>query len=306
MNTKKTDKIIVAAEDAGKRADIFLCGLFPMLSRSYLQKQIKQGNVLINNNPIKNSCILKIDDEINFNFEEPILKLEPENIPVEILYEDEAMAVINKPFDMLTHPTSTEVKGTLVNALLYKFKTLCDCNGKMRPGIVHRLDRNTSGLLMIAKTNEAFEFLKEKMQKKEFVKKYYTIVSGMIENEEGEIALPIGRHPTKPEKMAVREDGKESLTRYKVIERINGYTFLDITLVTGRTHQIRVHFSETGHPIINDSLYGGAKLPVKTHEQVLQSYSITFISPFDLKERTISIPPDDDIMKVLNYLRKTK
>ncbi len=306
MTTKKTDKISVTAEDAGERIDVFLCRIYAELSRSTLQKYIKQGQVLVNDKIVKNSYTLKLDDEITLNLEEFGLKIEPENIPVEVLYEDETMAVINKPSNMLTHPTSIEKTGTLVNVLLYKFTQLCDCNGQMRPGIVHRLDRNTSGLLMIAKTNTAFEFLKEKMQNKAFTKKYYAIVSGNFDTKEGEITLPIGRHPTKPKKMTTRIDGKESITKYTVLESLKNYSLLDITLVTGRTHQIRVHFSAIGHPIVNDTLYGGAQLPVKTQEQVLQAYSITFVSPFDLQERTITINPDNDIIKTLNYLRNTK
>lgn len=304
MNTKKTSDFLITADDAGQRADIFLSAVFPEISRSYIQKQIKLGNVLVNSTPAKSSQILKIDDEISAGFEQSsLIEPKPENNPVEIIYEDDTMAVINKPSGMLTHPTSTETSGTLVNALLNTFDSLSDCNGKMRPGIVHRLDRNTSGLLMIAKTNEAYEFLKDKMQKREITKKYYAVVSGNLQKDSGSITSSIGRHPSKPEKMAIRVDGKTAITHYKVIERLSGYTFLDISIETGRTHQIRVHFSSLNHPIVNDSLYGGAKLPVKTTQQALQAYSLTFVSPYDLKERTITIDTDNDIMKTLNYLR---
>lgn len=303
----ENSNIYIDEDDSGKRLDAFLSALHSDLSRSYIQKQIKSQNVLLNGVPAKSSQLLKIDDEISVNFEIiNQIELEPEDLPIEVLYEDESMAVIKKPKNMLTHPTSSERSGTLVNALLYRFASLSDCNGEMRPGIVHRLDRNTCGLLMIAKTNEAYEFLKTQMKERTVTKKYYAIVSGTFDADKGSISTNIGRHPSRPEKMAVTKDGKAALTHFKVIERLNGYTFLDITLETGRTHQIRVHLSSIGHPVINDSMYGGARLPVKTQEQVLQAYSLTFISPYDKTEHTVKIEFDDDIIKSLNYLRNKK
>lgn len=307
MSTRNFNKYIISVDEAGERLDVTAARLYPEISRSRLQKEIKSGNILINSLPAKPSQILKTDDELIIEIEEqthPLIL--PENLPLKILYEDEACAVINKPKNMLTHPTTKETSGTLVNALLYKFESLSDCNGEFRPGIVHRLDRNTSGLLLIAKTNDAYEHLKSQIQNRSITKKYYAVVSGNFDNDEGTISTNIGRHPAKPEKMTVTEDGKPAVTHYKVIERFNGYTLLDILLETGRTHQIRVHLSHINHPIVNDSFYGGAKLPVKTTEQALQAYSLTFISPFDDKDRTITIDFDDDIIKLLNYLRSTK
>lgn len=306
MENTKNENIVITSDDAGKRLDVFLSELYPDISRSLIQKQIKSGCVQVNQKTTKPSCCLKIDDSIDTSFETPKIEISPENIDIEVLYEDSAMAVIKKPKNMLTHPTAGETTGTLVNALLYRFNSLCDLNGTMRPGIVHRLDRNTYGLLMIAKTNEAYEYLKDKMQKHEIKKKYYAVVSGNFDSDKGTISANIGRHPSKPERMAVTPDGKPSVTHYKVIERLDGYTLLDIILETGRTHQIRVHLSSIGHPIVCDSLYGGAKLPVRTSEQVLEAYSLTFTSPDDESEHTISIGYDDDIIKVLNYLRNTK
>lgn len=307
MNTKNRNKIIITPEEAGERLDSLLCTLYPGLSRSRIQKEIKNGCILVNKAAAKPSKILKIEDEIDISIEEPAkIEILPENLLLKILYEDEKCAVILKPKNMLTHPTAKETSGTLVNALLYHFKTLSDCNGEFRPGIVHRLDRNTSGLLLIAKTNDSYENLKLQMQNRTIEKRYYAVVSGNFENEEGTISTNLGRHPSKPEKMAVCADGKPAITHYSVAERFKGYTLLDIKLETGRTHQIRVHMAHIGHPIVNDSFYGGAKIPVKTTEQALQAYSLTFVSPADGQERTISTDFDDDIIKVLNYLRSTK
>ncbi len=299
------NQIKIEIEDSGQRLDVFLSSVVSDLSRSAIQKQIKNGNIVVNENIEKASYILKTDDIIslnivNYNITPPVA----ENIPLKILYNDDCVAVVYKPTNMLTHPTTTERNQTLVNALLYTFgDNLSHCNGLHRPGIVHRLDRNTSGLLLVAKNDYAYNFLKEQMQNRTIEKKYYAIVQGGFNQDTGIINENIGRHPNKPEKMAVLPTGKPSITHYKVLERFNGFTYLDINLETGRTHQIRVHMSHIKHPIVNDSMYGGIKLPVKTDEQVLQAYSLKFISPHDKCEHIITIEPDSDIIKVLNYLR---
>lgn len=306
--SNKHNTYIITNEDSGQRIDAFLSNIYSDLSRSYIQKQIKESNVLINDIVPKPSQILKTDDIVTEKFkQETNAELKAENIAIQVLYEDTCMLVVNKPSNMLTHPTSKERSHTLVNALLHYTKgELSTCNGTDRPGIVHRLDRNTSGILMIAKNDECYEFLKEQMQNRTIEKKYYALVSGVIKDNNGTIESNIGRHPSRPEKMAVIDSGKPSITHYSVLERFANFTLLDITLETGRTHQIRVHMAHIGHPIVNDSLYGNIKLPVKTNEQTLQSYSLKFITPYDNTEKSVSIPMDNDIIKALNYLRSKK
>ena len=296
--------IYIADEnDDGKRVDILLTDILSGVSRSKIQTQIKNGNIKINGKIQKSSYITKEDDviEITETVTEPV-KIEPENIKLDIVYEDENMLVVNKPSSMLTHPTINETSGTLVNALLYAYgNNLSDLNGEFRRGIVHRLDRNTTGLLMIAKNNKTHEFLSEQIKNHKIEKKYRAIVKGDWEKDEEIIDLPIGRNPKQPHKMMVREDGKESQTILKVIRRFKEATAVELTLITGRTHQIRVHMSHKGHPIYNDTLYGAGKGKVSTDEQVLQSFSLVFTKPFSDEIISLTIPPDEKYIKVYNY-----
>lgn len=291
--------------DENIRLDNFLVSVTSDMTRSKLQSLIKSGSVKVNGNIKKPSYNINEGDKIEFCIpEEQSLKIEAENLPLEIVYEDENMAVINKPSGMLTHPTSTEKSGTLVNALLFRFgENLSDINGEFRRGIVHRLDKNTSGLLMIAKNNKTHEYLADLIKNHDLTKKYRTIVKGVYPKEEDLIDLPIGRHPAQPHKMAVIENGKESTTIVKIIERYKDATYLEITLVTGRTHQIRVHLSHKGFPVFNDTLYGAGMEKVKTDEQVLQSYYLRFTKPFSDEIIELKIEPDEKIKKVLNYLK---
>lgn len=285
-----------------KRIDTYLADYMQEFSRSKIQAEIKKGSVLVNSKSVKPSYIIKEGDVIEFTPSAP-LKIEPENIPLEIVYEDENMLVVNKPSGMLTHPTLQEMSGTLVNALLYKYgDNLSDINGEFRRGILHRLDRNTSGLLMIAKNNNTHEFLVNKMKNKEITKKYLAIVKGVIEQDNFEINKPIGRNPNQPHKMAVTENGKESISIVKVLRRFSDATLIEVQLITGRTHQIRVHLMSIGHPVYNDTLYGFGKMKIKTQEQVLQSYKLSFPRPYDGKVIEIEIPQDEKINKVLSAL----
>ncbi len=297
--------IFVDENDENKRLDSFLSEITPDVSRSKIQSLIKNGGVKLNDEAKKPSYQLKENDKIEFELpQDEEIKIEPQNIPLEIVYEDENMLVVNKPSGMLTHPTTIERENTLVNALLYHFGgNLSDINGVFRRGILHRLDRNTSGLLMIAKNNEAHEFLANQIKEHTITKKYRAVVKGVVEKDEFEIDSPIGRNPNQPHKMAVREDGKPSKTIVKVLERFKDATYLELTLVTGRTHQIRVHMKSINHPVYNDTLYGAGQGKVKTEEQVLQSYYLRFTKPFGDEIIELEIEPDDKIQKVLKYLR---
>ena len=303
--------LLIADEDnLNKRLDLFLSELYDGISRSKIQNAIKSGKVTVNSEVKKASYSLKIDDRIEFEnlTPEKIIKLEPENIPLEIIWEDENMAVINKPSGMLSHPTFIETKGTLVNALLYKYgNNLSDTNGEFRRGIVHRLDRNTSGLLMIAKNNQTHEYLANIIKEHNLIKKYRAILKGFYPNENDIISEPIGRNNLNPKKMAVRPDGRPSLTKLKVLEHFgNEATYVELTLVTGRTHQIRVHTSYKNHPVYNDILYGAGEGKVKTQEQVLQSFYLQFAKPFSSQIIELEIEPDEKLSKVLNYFRNRR
>ena len=299
-----TIKIVADDCTEKKRLDAYLAEYLQNYSRSKLQSEIKNGSVLVNLKKAKPSYIVENGDVIELDIQNNELNIEPENIPIDILYDDDNIAVVNKPSGMLTHPTSNEHSGTLVNALMYKYgEKLSDYNGELRRGILHRLDRNTSGLLIIAKNNKAHEFLKEKMKNREISKKYLAIVKGVIEEDEFTIDKPISRNPNQPEKMAVVDGGKESISKVKVLERFKDATYVEVTLITGRTHQIRVHLSSIGHPVYNDTLYGFGKMKVKTEEQVLQSYKLSFPKPMDSEILSFELEPDDKIKKVLDYLK---
>ena len=298
--------IYIDENDENKRLDSFLSEITPDISRSKIQNFIKKGCIKINDALKKPSYILKENDKIDFEIpdSQEELEIKPQNIPLDIVYEDENMLVANKPSGMLTHPTAIERENTLVNALLYKYgNNLSDINGEFRRGILHRLDRNTSGLLMIAKNNKAHEFLAEQIKNHAVTKKYRAIVKGIIKEDEFEINSPIGRNPNQPHKMTIRDDGKPSKTIVKVLERFKEHTYIELTLITGRTHQIRVHMKSINHPVYNDTLYGAGQGKVKTEEQVLQSYFLRFTKPFGNEIIELQIKPDEKIQKVLKYLR---
>ena len=309
---KNEKKYIFNAADikSNIRLDLYLYEQGIFSSRNIIQNLIKKNQVFVNGDIKKASFKINPYDEITVicSDDNELFFIEPENVALNIVYEDNDILVVNKPKNMLTHPTTREIKGTLANALLYKYgyEGLSDINGIMRPGIVHRLDRNTSGLLMVAKNNIAHKFLSEQIKTKTAIRKYLAIVNGNFDNCEGIIDLPIARSIKNPEKMAVMEGGKPSVTKYKVIEIFKGFSFIELTLLTGRTHQIRVHLSYIGHPIVNDTLYNKQKIKLKTIEQVLQAYKLQFTSLNSNDIINLEIEPDEDVKKVLNFLRSQK
>ncbi len=311
-------KAEIDLEDAGTRLDIFVTNLIPNISRSRVQQLIRdKQSVLVNDIVSKTSYKLKYADKLAIQIPdaEP-LDLPAENIPLEICYEDDNMLVVNKPAGMLTHPTSKERTDTLVNALLYYCEgKLSGINGIMRPGILHRLDRDTSGLLMIAKNDYAHKFLAEQLKYKIATRQYLTAVLGNIKDDTGTIDAPIDRHPVHRHKMAVIEKGRHSVTHWRVLERFNRFTYVEATLETGRTHQIRVHMSHIHHPVAGDPLYGGDNINIKLSGQALQAYKLSFYKPNpelplnisdENLEKTdkivIEIEPDQEIQKLMRIL----
>lgn len=298
-----TNKLFIIDEtEVGTRLDNYLASVYENISRTKIQNLIKSNLVTVNDKKVKPSLSLHAEDKIICDFDKiEHDKIQPENIDIEIVYEDDNIAIVNKPSGMLTHPTSKEKNNTLVNALLAKFKTLSNINGEYRQGIIHRLDRNTSGLLIIAKNNDAHEKIAKMIKDRTIEKHYRAIVKGLL-TEDRIINEPIGRNKSQPNKMCVTPDGKPSLTEVHILKQFDDATYLDVNLKTGRTHQIRVHLSYINHPVYNDTLYGFGKMKIKTEEQVLQSYKLKFINPFNNQLIDIEIEPDEKINKVLHFL----
>lgn len=271
-------KLKVDEDNTDIRLDVFLAENTP-LSRTAIQKLIDNGEVVLNGFKPNKKEKTQLNDVIVFSYEEKTLTdIRPQDIPLDIVYEDEDLIVINKPKDMVVHPAVGNPDGTIVNALLYHCKELSDVNGYYRPGIVHRIDKDTSGLLVCAKNNEAHNFLSEQLKDKTCYRKYYAIVSGVIENNEGEINAPIGRSEKNRQMMCVTsKNSKEAITLFRVLERYNDSTLLDVELKTGRTHQIRVHMQFINHPVLNDGRYG--KKTIDGTGQYLHAYFLSFIHP---------------------------
>lgn len=271
---------IVEKEMENVRIDKYLCSMLSDKSRSYIQGLIEDKNIKVNNKDIKSNYKVKHNDIINISLPEPIeLKVEAEDIPLNILYEDSDVIVINKPQGMVVHPAPGNYTGTLVNALLFHCKDLSTINGVKRPGIVHRIDKDTTGVLVIAKNDEAHNFLSLQLQNHSMKREYVALVEGRLKEEKGTINKPIGRNKKDRLKMGIVDDGKRAVTHYEVLKHYKGTTLIKCVLETGRTHQIRVHMASIGHPLVGDEVYGFKKQRFKLEGQVLHAKTLGFIHP---------------------------
>lgn len=266
-------------EQKSIRIDKYLTKQLEDFSRSKVQQLISEGLVFVNDERIKANYKVENGDVITVTIPEPEeIDIKSENIPLDILYEDEDIVVINKPQGMVVHPGAGNPDGTLVNALLYHIDDLSGINGEIRPGIVHRLDKDTSGVLVVAKNDTAHVHLSEQLQNRTVKRTYWAIVHGQIPHEHGTIDAPIGRDPHDRQKFTVIKDGKEAITHFKVLEHFNHYTWVEVSLETGRTHQIRVHFNYINHPVAGDTTYGPRKT-LKGKGQFLHARALEFIHP---------------------------
>lgn len=298
--------LTVDTEREGCRVDRFLADVLPDFTRSHLQKLLESGLVQVNGRPVKASFKVKAGENITVQIPEPkepdIL---PEAIPLKIVYEDADMLVVDKPQGMVVHPAAGNYTGTLVNALLdYCGDSLSGINGEKRPGILHRIDKDTSGLLMVAKNDMAHSALAAQIKAHSLTRAYKALVHGGFREDSGRIALPIGRHPNDRKKMAVTyQNSREAATRYRVLERFLGYTLLECRLETGRTHQIRVHMSHEGHPIVGDPVYGTKKKPFSLNGQLLHAWQIGFLHPRTGEYMEFTSPLPEYFEKILKRLR---
>lgn len=301
--------MIITVDQSGERADAALARLCPELTRSAAQKLLDAGQVLLHGKPLKKKDRLTEGDQLEVELPDvQEVDLQPENIPLDIVYEDDDVIVVNKPKGLVVHPAAGHWSGTLVNALMYHCKdSLSGINGELRPGIVHRIDMNTSGLLIVAKNDFAHQALAAQLKDHSLARTYECIVVGGIREDSGTIDAPIGRHPTDRKKMAVTEkNSREAVTHWQVLERFSGYTRLQCRLETGRTHQIRVHLAWRNHPILGDTVYGHKKPEMGLDSQCLHARELTFRHPRTGEEVTVSCPLPDYFEAVLEKLRNKR
>ena len=297
----------IADEMEDERIDKCMSLLVENLSRSFIQKLIKDGNVLVNGKPVKGSYRVKCDDEVVFSVPESVEPdIEPENIPLDILYEDVDLIVVNKPKGMVVHPAPGHTSGTLVNALMFHCgDELSGINGEKRPGIVHRIDKDTSGVLMVAKNDMAHQSLAAQLAEHSITRKYNAVVYNGFTEDEGTVDEPIGRNPQDRKKMAVtQKHSRHAVTHYRVIERMEKFTLIEAQLETGRTHQIRVHMTYIGHPLLGDMVYGPKKQPIHLEGQALHARVLGFIHPRTGEYLEFEAPLPPYFEALLERLRK--
>lgn len=288
------------------RIDKYLSLLMPDSSRSFLQKLIKDGQVLINGSTTKNSYKVQENDEVEITIPEPVIaNIVPEKMDLDIIYEDEDILIVNKQKNLVVHPAPGHYTGTLVNGLMDHCRNnLSNINGVLRPGIVHRIDKDTTGALIVCKNDFSHNFIAEQLKVHSITRKYVGIVQGIVKEDEEIIEAPIGRHPVKRKEMAInRINGKDAVTHYRVLERLNGYTYMEFQLETGRTHQIRVHMASINHPLLGDEVYNHNKSKFKLKGQCLHAKTIGFIHPTKKEYVEFEAPVPDYMKHLIEVLR---
>ena len=299
--------VTLSVETAGQRADQFLAARLDGLTRSAAQKLLEEGHVLCQGRPLKKNDRLKPGDQVAVCIPDPTpVELLPQDIPLEVVYEDEDVIVVNKPVGMVVHPAPGHPDGTLVNALLFHCgQSLSGINGQLRPGIVHRIDRDTSGLIIAAKNDLAHQRLAAQLQDHTLARVYQCIVVGGLREDAGTVDAPIGRHPTDRKKMAVVAGGRSAVTHWRVLERFPGFTYVECRLETGRTHQIRVHMAHIGHPILGDTVYGNKRAIPGLQGQCLHAVGLRFRHPRTGGLVELTCPLPEEFEARLRKLRAT-
>lgn len=303
MSEKKSFEV---KERAGLRLDRYLAEELPDLSRSYIQKVIKDGGVSLKEKPLKANYKVSPGDVIQLELP-PVVEMEvqPEDLPLDILYEDADLIFVNKPKDMVVHPSAGHFSGTLVNGLLYHCRgELSGINGVMRPGIVHRIDKDTTGVLVVCKNDRAHNRVAEQLKEHSITRRYRAVVCGNLKEDEGTVDAAIGRHPVERKRMAVVPGGRHAVTHYRVLERFGKYTYIECELETGRTHQIRVHMASVGHPILGDEVYGRGKALFELHGQVLHAMVLGVVHPSTGKYIEVEAPLPGYFAELLKKLKK--
>ncbi|WP_312443482.1 RluA family pseudouridine synthase [Lacrimispora sp.] len=303
-----SQEFVVAPGEAGVRIDRYLSDQCQDISRSYLQKLLKEQSVLVEEKPVKSNYKVNAGDRISLTLpelREP--EILPEEIPLDIVYEDKDIILINKPKGMVVHPAAGHYSGTLVNGLMSHCRSeLSGINGVMRPGIVHRIDMDTTGVLIVCKNDMAHNSISEQLKEHSITRRYAAIVHGVLKEDEGTINAPIGRHPIDRKKMSINEkNGREAITHYRALERFKQFTYIECQLETGRTHQIRVHMASIGHPLLGDSVYGPAKCPFRLNGQTLHAGVLGIIHPRTGEYMEFTAPLPDYFEELLRKLRTT-
>ncbi|MBQ2425712.1 MAG: RluA family pseudouridine synthase [Lachnospiraceae bacterium] len=298
-------EIFITEELAGDRIDKFLSEQCEELSRSFIQKLLKSGEVFVGQKPVKASYKVSEGDVITFEVPEAVEpEIVAEDIPLDIVYEDHDVILVNKPKGMVVHPAAGHYSGTLVNALMFHCKDdLSGINGVLRPGIVHRIDMDTTGVLIACKNDLAHNSIAEQLKEHSITRRYQAIVHGVLKQDEGTVDAPIGRHPQDRKKMCInQQNGKHAVTHYKVLKRFDKFTHIECRLETGRTHQIRVHMASLGHPLLGDAVYGPAKSPHKLQGQTLHAGILGFVHPRTGEYMEYSAPLPEYFERLLNIL----